>query len=322
MPFLLSRSRWVAVVACCLGVLLPAAAAAFCRQMTCEPVTCDGASSDECEEVDCRLGADGCIAEGVSLHYPSHCLQFGVSRGAAQQVGLSDEELESIIIEAFERWRNVDCGEGQGPGFVIQSAGIVDTQGNHFCQQLPALNLSVWTLSEDWSYQGRSLGYTTSTFGVDDGVIFDADVEFNVAHIVDNFSADLMPQVTLAIATHEAGHFLGLAHSEDRTAIMAAAYSDSDLLKRDFSQDDIDGICTIYPPDTMPDQCSAPGYTDVALTAAACEEAATESAEGCSVVTLGAGRRVVGRGQGFGMWVVLVALVSSAALTRRRTFLY
>jgi MYXO-CTERM domain-containing protein len=48
-----------------------------------------------------------------------------------------------------------------------------------------------------------------------------------------------------AILTHEAGHFLGLAHSVDTSAIMYAFYSPGSI---HLTPDDVAGICTIYPP--------------------------------------------------------------------------
>ena len=137
-----------------------------------------------------------------------------------------------------------------------------------------------------------------------------------MAHIEDAFSDDEMPQVMLAIATHEAGHFLGIAHSDNRAAIMAAAYSDSALLSRDFNQDDIDAVCTIYPPDEAPDQCSEIGYTDAALTEEGCEEAWGAPAEGCSVVVVGPVRA----GETWKLWLFAAVIVLLRGARKERAW--
>jgi hypothetical protein len=48
-----------------------------------------------------------------------------------------------------------------------------------------------------------------------------------------------------AILTHEAGHFLGLAHATDTNAIMYAYYQPGAI---QLTSDDVDAICTVYPP--------------------------------------------------------------------------
>jgi hypothetical protein len=47
------------------------------------------------------------------------------------------------------------------------------------------------------------------------------------------------------ILTHEAGHFLGLAHATETTSIMYAYYQAGATV---LTPDDVSGICTIYPP--------------------------------------------------------------------------
>src|ERR1019366_8185381 len=49
-----------------------------------------------------------------------------------------------------------------------------------------------------------------------------------------------------SILTHEAGHFLGLAHTADTSAVMYASYSPGATV---LTPDDVAGICSIYPSD-------------------------------------------------------------------------
>ncbi len=53
------------------------------------------------------------------------------------------------------------------------------------------------------------------------------------------------------IGTHEAGHNVGLGHSNDTGAVMYPYYSNGVLL-RTLGQDDINGVCALYPPDSVP----------------------------------------------------------------------
>ncbi|KAJ7971105.1 Metalloendoproteinase 1-MMP [Quillaja saponaria] len=67
--------------------------------------------------------------------------------------------------------------------------------------------------------------------------------------VADKFSADEPPAKTdfdfIGVALHEIGHLLGLQHSTEESAIMYA-YITPGVNKHSLSQDDIDGIHTLY----------------------------------------------------------------------------
>ncbi len=93
----------------------------------------------------------------------------------------------------------------------------------------------------------HTLALTSMTYDDITGEIFDADVEINSANNLittgdTNIGADLV-----SIVTHEAGHFLGLAHSEKATATMFGNYSPGDPFMRDLDPDDVAAICAAYP---------------------------------------------------------------------------
>jgi len=47
--------------------------------------------------------------------------------------------------------------------------------------------------------------------------------------------------------THEVGHLIGLDNSSDPSVVMHGASQLGDVDKRTLKQDDIDGLCAIYP---------------------------------------------------------------------------
>jgi hypothetical protein len=67
---------------------------------------------------------------------------------------------------------------------------------------------------------------------------------------LDSFSFDLP-----SVVTHEAGHFLGIAHTQlsDRTITMYPSIDTGEI--RVLSPDDIAAICAIYPPGTLDPSC-------------------------------------------------------------------
>lgn len=122
------------------------------------------------------------------------------------------------------------------------------------------------------------LALTTVSYGKSSGQIFDADIELNgwdgqsPTAPPGFYYTCLDPPAALCTllggpgciewdvqntVTHEAGHVLGLAHNCDSTtptcpdpnATMYPKARMGETSKRDLQPDDIDGICTLYPPD-------------------------------------------------------------------------
>lgn len=249
-------------------------ALAFCRQNSCEDGvrrTCTNFEDpDDCTEIEilCERDEHQCIDEGHTLYRDSGCMSFAVARGNTKPLNLTDQDLLDIVTAAFARWQSVDCGGGEQPGFRIPSLGLVDARGAFYCQD-PKLNVNTWLLAKEWTHDEKALGFTFSTSRATDGLVHDADVELNLGKIRLDFVQNDWRAVLLSIATHEAGHFLGLAHSLNPDAVMFAAYNRKDLHLRELQQDDVDGICAIFPPDPNL-TCDAPKLIAAGLNPDAC----------------------------------------------------
>ena len=101
-----------------------------------------------------------------------------------------------------------------------------------------------------WPYDDpvNTLALTTVTYGVRDGEIFEARTEINsFMHVLTigepSTGGDAIDLQT--VLTHEAGHFLGLAHSPEQTAVMYAFYQPG---LTQLTPDDEEAICSVYPP--------------------------------------------------------------------------
>jgi hypothetical protein len=122
-----------------------------------------------------------------------------------------------------------------------------------------SVNVNVILFHDDeWPHPQSedAVGLTSTTYDDRTGEIFDADIEINST--LDLSTADAVATDKydlLSVLTHEVGHFFGLAHSLDSSATMRARYDVGSGDFRTLSDDDIQGICAIYPPDRPVDSC-------------------------------------------------------------------
>ncbi len=139
-----------------LGV--PGAAQAYCTLHTCQEVTVQQAAESEGKLEPKTCEKQGiCIVEGHEMYWDTPCLSFGVSALNTSVLGLTAEEFHDIVVQAYDVWATVECPGGGHPNFEVGSVGIVDSNGNFFCEPEPFANISVWSLVNRWerSYGAR-----------------------------------------------------------------------------------------------------------------------------------------------------------------------
>jgi len=229
--------------AACAWLSAPVAHA-FCREISqLTPLGYDPAVSG------CYAGTGGAA---FPVYWQNACVTYSLQEDASTQVTLA--EAKTVAALAFSKWTAAPCGDGS-PSITateIEPPG----QDGVACSEVqynkygPNQNVIIFR-DDGWPDTGDSvntLGLTTVTYDTTDGEIYDADIEIN-SH---DYTLSAFPPAPsdgydlLSILTHEAGHFFGLAHSADQTAIMYAFYH-ADAMS--LTGDDVSGICAIYPPD-------------------------------------------------------------------------
>lgn len=243
-------------------------AAAFCRSTACRGSAC---TTDE----------RGCPSTGKPLYWSTGCIGYSLQKNLSQN--LPQDEARLAIQRAFQAWAEVDCGGGKFSSLTFSP--LADVSCNRAEHNENGTNVNVITFKDDdWTYKGvdNNVAKTTVTFDGDTGEIFDADIEINSATNQISVSDKSAQYDLQSILTHEVGHLIGLAHSEDPSATMFASYETGSTELRSLSDDDIAAVCAAYPPGRAATCSSTPrgGLGD------ACN--VEESSSGCGYATGGA----------------------------------
>jgi hypothetical protein len=260
----------LAVVLGAAFFLSASGARAFCRTMTCRLPPNWSPSPEGC--VPPEWQTTGCPtstppgARVVPIWWRNACISYDLQRKASRWADY--DTAVKILDGAFAKWTAVTCPlSSTDPAQVSISAanlGPVDCDKVEYNVYGGPNQNAIIFRDDVWPYNDASntLGLTTVTFEPDTGELYDADTEINGTVPLSTGDPVMDGSYDLdSIITHEMGHFLGLAHSADATATMYAQYSRGSTAMRTLKQDDIDGLCSIYPANMMRnvDMSLAPG---------------------------------------------------------------
>ncbi len=292
-----------------LGLLTPGMASAYCRTTTCDQTTTACATDPDDRQ---------CVVDGVPLQWPIGCVGVSLNEKASVQVSYAD--FLRVATAAFDAWNKVSC-EGQTPSISTTILGPVVCDEQQFNDEKGNANIVLFR-DDDWPYTGQSsvLALTTLTFGVKTGIIYDADMEIRAkpGDVRLTTSDEDVDTDLQSIITHEAGHFLGLAHTSVAEATMLPYYPPKSTKFRSLEADDAAGLCAAYPHDRAGVPACDPGGPSprslgLSSQCGGADVVAKDSDSGC-------GCRAVASGPtpGAGLGGVLGALGMGGLLRRRR----
>jgi hypothetical protein len=289
-----------------LGLVLGTTEAhAYCRTTTCK-------TDEPLDSEFCQYGEDTCAVNGMPLYWPQACVAFSVQKDGSPKRGIAWQTMQVIESDAYHKWSTIDCGEGALPAILLYDRSPVNCDQVEYNTDADTANANIWMFRDQtWPHEGRgTLALTTVTFHSRTGEIYDADVELNSAQNLITVGDEEVGFDLASIVTHEAGHTLGLSHSPVPYSTMYAEYSQADLALRTLSDDDVAGMCAVYPPGQNRGECNYEARHGFST------ECQDKVEQGCAL------RGPVRTGTGQGGWGGLggygLGLIVSVRLRRRR----
>ena len=252
----------------------PSMASAFEQTMTCN-----------------QTGQYACVSgeEPLPVQWDTACIIYHINETGTQDTDLA-KSFEAIQ-NGFNIWGEPSCTniEASFGGFTNETR-----IGYKNDPDFQNANIVIF-IDEGWQHSSGILALTSVTFKPSDGIIKDADIELNSAEFrfsTTNYTTQVGIDVANTIA-HEAGHFLGLDHSDVAESTMFFSALPGETKKRNLEDDDVNGICAIYPDNSdISNAClGAPvGYFDketaqsTSSSTSSCRVAATHRATSSGVL--------------------------------------
>ena len=270
-------------------------ASAYCRSTTCRSTATKECATDE----------NSCPIDGAKLFWPTSCVSYAMNELGTQD--LDPVETRAVIRKCFQSWAEVPCPAGGNATMTFEEREPAACKKSQYNKDGANLNVVLFQ-DDDWNYRGidGTLAKTSVTYNDQTGEIYDADIEVNAANNTVTISND--PKVIdydlQAVLTHEVGHFIGIAHSPDPSAVMFASYAPGSISQRVLTPDDVDAVCAIYPPKsglgcnstprggygaTCPDAPKSSGCAVAATASSSPDEGASSSGSPASFALVGFG---------------------------------
>jgi hypothetical protein len=154
--------------------------------------------------------------------------------------GLNESDVINAIRLSFEEWSKPDC--------TYVSSKYMGKTSSTTASPSDFVN-NLFFITGKWPPELGGYGTiavcTPATYS--DGYIKDADIRFNAADFKWSTTGEKGKMDVQNIATHEIGHLFGLDHTMVFGATMYPYSGPADTRQRSIEEDDIKGICYLYP---------------------------------------------------------------------------
>ncbi len=171
---------------------------------------------------------------GIPIKWPQMPVTWYYNHNGFTQ--LTSQQMVSVVSTGFSAWGAPACS-----AVKAQYNGTTTAQWNQNDRQ----NVIIWNSQIPSAQYPQALALTIPNANAQ-GILLDADIIFNTSY---QWSLNPTGQQfdVLGTVTHELGHLLGLDHTNVPSATMYPTAAPGLCPCRTLKQDDIDGICAIYP---------------------------------------------------------------------------
>lgn len=168
---------------------------------------------------------------------------------------LSFEACEQAQKDSFDTWSNVSCSTMMWR-YLGTTSELNHEDWGGWTGKSDGINLMAWQ-EDSWPNDLDGAIAVTAPIQAN-GTFRDTDILYNGYDFRWGVNGEWNKMDIAHIATHEIGHAIGLDHSETREATMYYATSSGLTTSRTLHQDDINGICSIYPLGTIDAEVGIP----------------------------------------------------------------
>ena len=186
--------------------------------------------------------------------WPSLPVPYYVNSSGCADIGGFDPAVQ-VCETSFDSWENAPCTSWKVNYLGSTSASPMNSSDS--------LHVLGWVES-GWSYGREAIGVTMVYYG--GGVIWNADIAFNAQDYTWSLTGGSGYTVDAqSIVTHEEGHFLGLndLYSCLPDPQTMCGYYSGGTYARTLTNDDIQGVCTLYPGTGPQPECTTDAECDV-----------------------------------------------------------
>ncbi len=164
------------------------------------------------------------------------------------QQAISYSAVLSTMRVAFDRWTLTNTTCAPTIAFAFETQNFTTPVATAAVAALDDNNNVIWLSGTNWRYSNATLGLTTNTW-YPNGELSDSDMEMNASTVTWGAgnpisSGDYDYE---SVVTHEAGHYIGIAHTPNSVAVMFANIGTGEI-KRNLQGPDMSDVCAIYPP--------------------------------------------------------------------------
>lgn len=227
-------------------------------------------------------------------HDSNRCLPYYIGNSGTLLAG---EARRLLVAQSFAVWSDPNCTD-----ISFEDFGYTDQEPGFDPRRDDNKNLIISIEDEERArkeFTRGELAITITAFNKATGEIFDADILINNATFPFDDVADVdackamrpMPYDLRNTLIHEIGHFIGFEHDQDPDSTMFASAPECEIGKRDLTQDNVFGVCQVYPSLQPTMTCAPPltydGSGDVRPFRAQCDQALVKSGCECASSTRG-----------------------------------